>query len=167
MDSDFTPHGKPAEVVLRRWYGGSGADSACSAHGGYGTSFLAPGDAQSEEFARGLRQYVALSKGGADAFCDGSAAVTAAVAAAAAPPNRAKSRPSRPSGPMTAPRPYAKRTLTPHVRTNRTFNGFVFGGPDEWSSPSYRLDSAGAAASLASMVSTGADSIEIIVQVSR
>lgn len=164
MDSDFTPHGKPAEVVLRRWYSGSGTTPTCPAGGGYGENFLAPGDVQSEEFARGLRTNVALSRDGADANCDGSAAVAAAVAAAAR--SSVQARAAREHVPVTVHRPYAQRTLTPHARTNRTFNGFVFGGPDEWSSPSYRLDSAGAEASLAAMASTGADSVEIIVQVS-
>ena len=42
--------------------------------------------------------------------------------------------------------------------------GFVIGGPDEWSSPYYRLDSAGALASLENMVSLGANSAEVVIQ---
>lgn len=166
MDSDFTPHGKPAEVVLRRWYGAD-MTSTCSDHGGYGAAFLAPGDAKSADFARGLRQHVELSQDGADASCDGSAAVAAAVTKATTMPARRPSSSMRLHAPVTVPRDYAQNALAPHSRTNRTFNGFVFGGPDEWSSPSYRLDSAGADASLATMMATGADSVEIIVQVRR
>lgn len=44
------------------------------------------------------------------------------------------------------------------------YRGFVFGGPDEWSSPRYRLDSPGAIESLDNMVGVGANSAEIIVQ---
>ena len=52
-----------------------------------------------------------------------------------------------------------------HAGTRRAFNGFVFGGPDQWSSPYYRYDSSGAADSLAAMQdSAGADAAEIIVQ---
>ena len=166
MDSDFTPHGKPAEVVLRRWYGADTA-SMCSDHGGYGAAFLAPGDAKSAGFAKGLRQHVELSQDGADASCDGSAAVAAAVAQTAAESARLPSSSRLQYAPVTVPRAYAQHALAPHSRTNRTFNGFVFGGPDEWSSPSYRLDSAGAEASLAALIATGADSVEIIVQVRR
>ena len=44
------------------------------------------------------------------------------------------------------------------------FRGFVFGGPDEWSSPYYRLDSPGAEQSLRNMASLGANSLELVVQ---
>jgi hypothetical protein len=100
FDSDFTPHGKPAEEVLRRWYGGElSADPT------------------------------------------GSLAVEAALRARA---------------------PAAAAT---HAGTRKSYNGFVFGGPDQWSSPFYRYDSAGAARSLANMkLSAGADTAEIIVQ---
>ena len=102
-DSDFTPHGKPAEEVLRRWYGGAAGEDR-----------------------------------------DGSAAVAAAVRAAALAPATA---------------------VTAAIGQRATYNGFVFGGPDQWSSPSFRYDSAGAAQSLRNMQETsGADTAEIIVQ---
>jgi hypothetical protein len=52
-----------------------------------------------------------------------------------------------------------------HARTRRTFNGWCVGTPDEWSSPYYRLPSAGSLASLDDMISsTGADTVEVIAQ---
>ena len=54
---------------------------------------------------------------------------------------------------------------TPHPRTQRAFNGFCLGTPDEWSSPFYRLGSPGSLLSLQDMVhSTGADTVEVIAQ---
>ena len=104
--SDFTPHGKPAEEVLRRWYGGN------------------------LSFDR-----------------DGSMAVASAVAH---------------SSELVS----VTSVLPPFQKQQRSvYNGFVFGGPDQWSSPSVRYDSPNAALSLATMQSTtGADSVEIIVQ---
>lgn len=53
----------------------------------------------------------------------------------------------------------------PHPTTKRSFNGFCIGTPDEWSSPFYRLGSAGSITSLDDMIATtGADSVEIIAQ---
>ena len=99
-DSDFTPHGKPAEEVLRRWYGGSLSSDPT-----------------------------------------GALAVAAAV------------RGALPAHPAT------------HAGTRRKYQGYVFGGPDQWSSPYYRFDSSGAAASLEAMqTAAGADTAEIIVQ---
>lgn len=40
------------------------------------------------------------------------------------------------------------------------YRGFVFGGPDEWSSPYYRLDSAGARTSLQNLISIGGNAVE-------
>ena len=58
-----------------------------------------------------------------------------------------------------------ERFHTQHPVTQRTFNGFCLGTPDEWSSPFYRLGSPGSLVSLDDMIqSTGADSIEIISQ---
>ena len=79
-DSDFTPHGKPAEVVLRRWYGGGGA---CPAGGAYGARFLAEGDGMAQP-------WLALARDGSDAECDGSAAVAEAVRRRRAAPRRAR-----------------------------------------------------------------------------
>ena len=57
------------------------------------------------------------------------------------------------------------RFHAPHPVTKRSFNGFCVGTPDEWSSPFYRLGSAGSLASLDDMVdTTGADAVEIIAQ---
>jgi len=46
----------------------------------------------------------------------------------------------------------------------KQFNGFCFGGPDEWSSPYYRFDSVGAQTSINNLIMLGADSVEVIVQ---
>lgn len=81
-----------------------------------------------------------LAADGSDAACDGSGAVAAAL---------------RASMPATASR---------RNGTRRAYNGYVFGGPDEWSSPSYRYDSSGAFDSLEQMRRAGADTAEIVVQ---
>jgi hypothetical protein len=133
-DSDFTPHGKPAEAVLRRWYG---AESSAACMGGDGLysveRFMESGSGMATPWP-------ALAADGSDAACDGSDAVVAAL---------------RASMPATASRLNG---------TRRAYNGYVFGGPDEWSSPSYRYDSKGAFASLGQMHRAGADTAEIIVQ---
>jgi hypothetical protein len=41
------------------------------------------------------------------------------------------------------PRAALSRLPAPHPTTRRAFNGFCWGGPAEWSSPFYRLGSAG------------------------
>jgi len=43
------------------------------------------------------------------------------------------------------------------------WNGFVFGGPDEWSSPYYRYDSTGARASIDALVGTGDNTVQLVV----
>jgi hypothetical protein len=43
------------------------------------------------------------------------------------------------------------------------WNGFVFGGPDEWSSPYYRYDSAGARASIDQLVATKANAVQLVI----
>jgi hypothetical protein len=144
-DSDFTPHGKPAEVVLRRWYGNfSGV--ACPDDGAYAAGGVAAHPAAP------FRIHAVPG----DAECDGSAAVARAVSAqtrAAVEAGRALQRARR-----------EKSVPAAVTTTKKTFNGFCLGGPDEWSSPYYRFDSQGARDSLASMASLGADSVEVIVQ---
>jgi hypothetical protein len=44
------------------------------------------------------------------------------------------------------------------------YRGFVFGGPDEWSSPYYRLDNDGTKQSLLNMKSLGATALQLVVQ---
>ena len=146
-DSDFTPHGKPAEVVLRKWY--DAPRGACPETGSVYEGMMTSGVGLATEWwsptAGMTRTWVPLSPDGKDATCDGSAAVAAAVQdaaavhAAAAPVQRNESN-------------------------RRAYNGYVFGGPDQWSSPSYRYDSAGARDSLAALAASGADTAEIIVQ---
>jgi len=135
-------------VVLRRWYG----NYSCGATGGYGDAFLAP---TATPHASGLHGsngmtavFVALASDGSDGPCDGSADVAAAVAA---------SRPAPPAGAVLRKGTGGK--------SRRMYNGFCLGGPDEWSYPGYRFDSAGARASVDAMIdATGADTVEVIVQ---
>jgi len=66
-------------------------------------------------------------------------------------------------------RPYSgsreEGKVPPHPRTRRSFNGFCSGAGGEWSSPFYPVASPGSLQSLDDMVnSTGADSVEIVVQ---
>jgi hypothetical protein len=125
FDSDFTPHGKPAEAVMRHFWGGAAGDGSTAV----------------------------------------AAAITAAGASGAAPPAELVAVAEAAALlPFSAQRSSASAALVPHARTRRTWNGFCWGGPDEWSSPLYRLGSAGANSSLDNMLATGADSIEIIVQ---
>jgi hypothetical protein len=128
----------PAEVVLRRWYGNYSCAATTESGRGYGSAFIAPPSS-----GMPLAWVPQMSSG--DALCDGSASIIAAQAVEMA----------------------AASTAT-HTGTSnrRAYNGFVFGGPDQWSSPSYRYDSPGAAASLEALAATGADTAEIIVQVS-
>jgi len=44
------------------------------------------------------------------------------------------------------------------------WRGWVLGGPDEWSSPNYRLDSPGAQSSLGRIASLGGNAVELVVQ---
>jgi hypothetical protein len=134
-------------VVLRRWYG----NYSCAATGGYGDAFLDP---QAPTHPSGLHggggmtaPFVALASDGSDATCDGSGDVAAAVVA---------SRPAPPASFTGRPAGVASR---------RTYNGFCLGGPDEWSYPGYRFDSAGARASVDAMIAaTASDTVEVIVQ---
>jgi hypothetical protein len=105
-DSDFTPHGKPAEAVLRKYFGGS--------HDGIIDN-------------------------------DGSAAVASSI------------------------KELSQRYIDAAAERRQEdvsdlYNGFCFGGPDEWSSPVYRYNSQGAEEALRSLKDTGANSVEIIVQ---
>ena len=57
-DNDWTPHGKPAEAVLKKWWGVK--DASCAVAGSaYGSAFLSPGDAS--ESATAGRAWVAPS----------------------------------------------------------------------------------------------------------
>jgi hypothetical protein len=106
--SDFTPHGKPAEEVLRRWYGGNLSNDR-----------------------------------------DGSIAVANAVAYSSGGHGNI----------------FLDQIKLPQQQQRSEYNGFVFGGPDQWSSPAIRYDSPSAALSLLNMQqTTGADSVEIVVQ---
>ena len=158
FNSDFTPHGKPAEVVIRRWFGGF---SPCA-----GNSSRYPPDGP-------MRLAAPFAADGSDNECDGSAAILrarAALQAATGEPSAAEvAAADRVVSDVTVARPYLTGrgggALAPHPRTKRSFNGFCYGTPDEWSSPFYRLPSAGSLAALDDMVaSTAADSVEIIVQ---
>lgn len=140
-DSDFTPHGKPAEVVLRRWYG----NYTCPAAGGYARLMEEGGGQWSMTGPAHASLVQAYNKYGEDSACDGSKAVQTAVQAATA-------------------QAVASSLHTQAKLTKKTWNGFVFGGPDEWSSPYYRYDSDGSKASLDAALSLGSDSIEIIAQ---
>ncbi|KAA0148284.1 hypothetical protein FNF28_07466 [Cafeteria roenbergensis] len=48
------------------------------------------------------------------------------------------------------------------AQSGSTWNGFVFGGPDEWSSPYYRYGSVGAMASLDAMAAAGANAVQLV-----
>jgi hypothetical protein len=109
--SDFTPHGKPAEFVLRRWYNGNL------------TSDITGSLAISDAIVNSLYTSSNTNK------------------------NTSTLLNTRQKG----------------IRAE--YNGFVFGGPDQWSSPYVRYDSPAAALSLSNMIeSTGSDTVEIIVQ---
>ena len=151
-NGDFTPHGKPSEVVLRRWYG----NYTCPADGAFGAAFSG---------ADGPLNLGDLR----DAQCDGSADLLSArrnlhdaLGGQPTPAQRAKAQAAIVD--VTVSRPYSTAAMR-HKKTRRTFNGWCLGTPDEWSSPFYRLGSEGSLASLDDMVtSTGADSVEIIAQ---
>jgi len=109
-DSDWTVAGKPAEQVLRRWFGGNTDDD------------------------------------------DDASLIDAAISAAHERNLRS---------PLIA----ANRFGPPQNFSTRGFtNGFVFGGPAEWSYPGDRFDSSNAARSIDAMVrETNANAIEIPV----
>jgi hypothetical protein len=138
-DGDFTPHGKPAEVVLRRWYG----NYTCEEDGGYGPAFLHP------TLDPALEQHQSKSwvdiAGAADMECDGSMAIHRSLQQ------------------LHADMGVSNDTVLRSTQ-KRTWNGYVFGGPDEWSYPGYRYDSYGAQLSLETLATIGADSVEIIAQ---
>jgi hypothetical protein len=95
----------------------------------------------------------------------GAAALLAARRAARLEPTAAQRAAARAAIRPPSPDNSLSRFHAPHPVTQRSFNGFCLGTPDEWSSPFYRLGSAGSLASLDDMVeTTGADSIEIIAQ---
>ena len=158
FNNDFTPHGKPAEVVLRRFFG----------------NYSCPTDSARYPPSGDLRLTQPFAADGADNECDGSAELLRARAALRAKlgePSAAEVAAAEPRiADVGVARPYtrgggSRGALAPHPRTKRTFNGFCYGTPDEWSSPFYRLPSAGSLSSLDDMVaSTAADSVEIIVQ---
>lgn len=166
-DSDFTPHGKPAEVVLRKWYAQPTEAKAgphallheCTDGGAYGvvSDFLSERATAHPSWwtpADGMTQaWAPVSSDGAGSACDGSAAVAAAVQAAGLSEMEGLEDPRADGMPPGL-----------GAGTRRMYNGYVFGGPDQWSSPSYRYDSAGARASLAALAASGADTVEIIVQ---
>lgn len=134
-NGDFTPFAKPAEVVLREWYGGEVAGGAGTATSGHPYA---------------LSSTHALLASRKAALVEPTEAQRAAARAAILPPS---------------PHHNLSHFHAPHPTTRRTFNGFCLGTPDEWSSPYYRLDSQGAMDSLEDMVaSTGADSVEVIAQ---
>ena len=121
-NGDFTPFAKPAEITLRRWYGGN------------------------------------LSSDGTEALLAARAAALVEPTAEQRAAARAAIRPPSPTNSLA-------HLHAPHPITQRVFNGFCLGTPDEWSSPFYRLGSPGSLRSLEDMVSqTGADSVEVIAQ---
>ena len=58
----------------------------------------------------------------------------------------------------------ARRAAFARASNFTGFRGFLFGGPDEWSSPNYRLDSAGALQSLDNLRSLGATATQVVIQ---
>lgn len=131
-NGDFTPFAKPAEGIVRQWYGGSLGEGA-------GVGVEAAGGGTGALLAARRR-----------ALLEPTPQLRAAAQAAIVPPS---------------PQHSLAAFHAPHPRTQRAFNGFCLGTPDEWSSPFYRLGSPGSLASLDDMVeSTGADSLEIIAQ---
>lgn len=120
FDAEFSPHGKPAEVVLRRWYG----NYTCSANGAYGADFLAPGSANGDGMTVPWIEIDAAAGDAAagDAECDGSASVAAAVTSL-----------GMNSTPFADDLASAARSkvLGAAQSARKSWNGFVFGGPDE------------------------------------
>ena len=95
----------------------------------------------------------------------GAAALLAARRGARLEPTAAQRAAARAAIRAPSPDNTLARFHAPHPVTKRTFNGFCVGTPDEWSSPFYRLGSAGSLESLDDMVeTTGADSVEVIAQ---
>jgi hypothetical protein len=152
-DSDFTPHGKPAEIVLRRWYG----NYTCSNTSFYqqyirndGTFEMTPTEKSiisSSSSSTPLHRYYLTPS---DNACDGSFRVIEGL--------RSSTRTFIEEAAIKYPR-------TPGINiTKKQFNGFCFGGPDEWSSPYYRFDSTGAEQSIENLLQIGTDTVEVIVQ---
>lgn len=56
----------------------------------------------------------------------------------------------------------ARERAVARARSGTTWNGFVFGGPDEWSSPYYRYGSVGAMASMDAMAAAGANAVQLV-----
>ena len=103
--------------------------------------------------------------GGAVGGNSSTAALLAARAAAAREPTPQQRARALAGIVPPSPQHSLARFHAPHPRTRRAFNGWCLGTPDEWSSPFYRLGSAGSLASLDDMVaSTGADAVEVIAQ---
>lgn len=127
-DSDFTPHGKAAEVVFRN-------------------------------FTKQVlyTESITNNDDDDDVLDDGSNSVSDALIK-----NTAKMI-------NEGRRRQQQQMDTSSNKTTSSFSftgyrGFVFGGPDEWSSPYYRLDSAGTKQSLVNMKSLGATALQLVVQ---
>ena len=184
-DTDYTPHGKPAEVVVKKWFQGNMSACGTTSTSAYSPRFLSPqlpsqGNSSSNSSNNSnnsknnnssntgsllLASEGELSIGETraswlpmsspeDNVCDGSATLMERVYQRlldlAPPALHATDSVSRSSN-------HTSQLFT-------GFRGFCYGGPDEWSSPSYRLDSPGSAQSLANMARLGANAVELIVQ---
>ena len=128
-NNGWTPHGKPAEALVRNATGVAALTDEC------GGVFTLP------------------------SHCDGSASIVDALSARTASVAAAVTA-SASSGAAAAAagkHAFAGASAAPYGG----FRGFVFGGPDEWSSPAYRLDSPGALTSLRNMASLGANTVEL------
>jgi len=134
-DSDFTPHGKQAEAVVR--------DATGRLPEGCVVRRSASGSVEVVDERDALDR--------AAARCTGADAVVEAMRSAA----------ERLVGAGRA----AREGDGEKSREFSGFRGFVW-GQEEWSSPFYRLDSQGAATSLANLKSVGANAVELVVQVS-
>ena len=96
---------------------------------------------------------------------DGTAALLAARRVARLEPTSEQRAAARAAIRPPSPDNSLAHFHAPNAVTKRTFNGFCVGTPDEWSSPYYRLPSAGSLSSLDDMIATtGADTVEIIAQ---
>lgn len=102
---------------------------------------------------------------GGNTSTDGTAALFAARKAARLEPTSEQRATARASIRPPSPDNSLAHFHAPNPATKRTFNGFCIGTPDEWSSPFYRLPSAGSLQSLDDMIeTTGADTVEVIAQ---
>lgn len=122
-----------AGTIIHRW-------SADDTAGGTSDNSWTPHGKQAEAI---IRNYTGASH---DSDVDGSASIVKAMRRSMAALGR--------SGVADTAAPSSNAPYT-------GFRGFLFGGPDEWSSPSYRLDSAGAQQSLMNMISLGATAVEV------